>query len=74
MRILVGSALAPAPVADRTFKPLRTHAARSATYLLHKTYQAIENSNLHRYITTIHLIELLTMIRNKREKLENVIK
>jgi len=32
MRILVGSALAPAPVADRTFKPLRTHAARSATY------------------------------------------
>lgn len=31
-RILVGSALAPAPVADRTFKPLRTHAARSATY------------------------------------------
>lgn len=31
-RILVGSALAPAPVADKTFKPLRTHAARSATY------------------------------------------
>ena len=30
-RILVGSALAPAPVADRTFRPLRTHAARSAT-------------------------------------------
>lgn len=31
-RILVGSALAPAPVADRTFNPLRTHAARRATY------------------------------------------
>lgn len=31
-RILVGSALAPAPVADKTFRPLRTHAARSATY------------------------------------------
>lgn len=31
-RILVGSARAPAPVADNTFKPLRTHAARSATY------------------------------------------
>lgn len=30
-RILVGSALAPAPVAERTFKPLRTHAARSET-------------------------------------------
>lgn len=33
-RILVGSALAPAPVADRTFRPLRTHAARSATYYI----------------------------------------
>lgn len=32
MRILVGSALAPAPVADRTFTPLRTHAARRETY------------------------------------------
>ncbi|KAE8668943.1 Gag-pol polyprotein-like protein [Hibiscus syriacus] len=31
-RILVGSALAPAPVADSTFRPLRTQAARSATY------------------------------------------
>lgn len=30
-RILVGSALAPAPVADRTLTPLRTHAARSET-------------------------------------------
>lgn len=37
MRILVGSALAPAPVADRTFKPLRTHAARSATYYIWQT-------------------------------------
>lgn len=33
-RILVGSALAPAPVPDRTFRPLRTHAARSATYYI----------------------------------------
>ena len=32
IRILVGSALAPAPVADSTFRPLHTHAARSATY------------------------------------------
>lgn len=31
-RILVGSALTPAPVADKTFRPFRTHAARSATY------------------------------------------
>lgn len=32
IRILVGSARAPAPVADNTFNPLRTHAARSDTY------------------------------------------
>jgi len=30
-RILVGSARAPAPIAESTFKPLRTQAARSAT-------------------------------------------
>ena len=31
IRIRVGSALAPAPVADRTLSPLRTQAARRAT-------------------------------------------
>lgn len=30
-RIRVGSALAPAPIAERTFRPLRTQAARRAT-------------------------------------------
>jgi len=43
-RIRVGSALAPAPVADRTFKPLRTQAASSATYYINTSSKKVKEN------------------------------